>query len=244
MIINRIKLLAKKIRYPDSYCSDVYVENLRKRGCKIGDGTYIFSSWLRPIDPTRLPFIEIGRNCKITKGVTILAHDYSYSVLRKPYHNMLQQSSITRIGDNVFLGNNVIVLMGVTIGNNVIVGAGSVVSRDIPDNCVAAGNPAKVIRSLEDHYQILSKNFISSALIYYSRLKSFYGYDPDECEMGWYSSLWRSENHLNIFGSLKMSGEDKEQVIKDMLNVEPIYGSYEKFKEVANEYWRKDTGCA
>lgn len=53
------------------------------------------------------------------------------------------------IGDNVTLGTNVTIIGPVHIGNNVIIGAGSVVIKDIPDNCVAVGNPAKVIKSLE-----------------------------------------------------------------------------------------------
>lgn len=52
------------------------------------------------------------------------------------------------IGDNVYVGANVCILGDVTIGNNVIIGAGSVVVKDVPDNCVVAGNPAKVIRML------------------------------------------------------------------------------------------------
>lgn len=50
------------------------------------------------------------------------------------------------IGNNVSLGANVTIIGGVHIGNNVMVGAGSVVVKDIPDNCVVVGNPAKVIR--------------------------------------------------------------------------------------------------
>ena len=53
------------------------------------------------------------------------------------------------IGDNVWFGGNCVVLPGVTIGNNVVVGAGSVVTKDIPDNAVVAGNPAKIIRYTE-----------------------------------------------------------------------------------------------
>lgn len=52
------------------------------------------------------------------------------------------------IGDNVFLGANVTIIGGVRIGNNVEVGAGSVVVKDVPDNCVVAGNPAKIIKYL------------------------------------------------------------------------------------------------
>lgn len=53
------------------------------------------------------------------------------------------------IGDNVSLGASVVIIGNVHIGNNVVVGAGSVVVKDVPDNCVVAGNPAKIIRYLE-----------------------------------------------------------------------------------------------
>lgn len=53
-----------------------------------------------------------------------------------------------RIGKNVFLGSNVIILKGVTIGENSVIGSGSVVTKSIPENVIAAGNPAKVIRNL------------------------------------------------------------------------------------------------
>ncbi len=56
---------------------------------------------------------------------------------------------VPTIGDNVQLGANVSIIGKVTIGNNVIVGAGSVVVKDIPDNCVVAGNPARIIRKIE-----------------------------------------------------------------------------------------------
>ncbi|TLG72885.1 sugar O-acetyltransferase [Culicoidibacter larvae] len=52
------------------------------------------------------------------------------------------------IGDNVWIGGNVVVLPGITIGNNVTIGAGAVVTKSIADNCVAVGNPARVVKSL------------------------------------------------------------------------------------------------
>lgn len=55
---------------------------------------------------------------------------------------------IATIGDNVSLGANVTIIGDITIGNNVIVGAGSVVVNDVPDNCVVAGNPAKIIKKI------------------------------------------------------------------------------------------------
>lgn len=57
------------------------------------------------------------------------------------------------IGNNVFIGVNSTILKGVHIGNNVIIGANSLVNKDIPDNCVAAGNPCKVRMTLEEYYE-------------------------------------------------------------------------------------------
>ena len=54
------------------------------------------------------------------------------------------------IGDNVWVGGNVCILPGVNIGNNVVIAAGSVVTKDIPDDVIAAGNPCKVIRKITD----------------------------------------------------------------------------------------------
>ena len=56
---------------------------------------------------------------------------------------------VPTIGDNVSIGANVTIIGDIKIGNNVIIGAGSVVVKDVPDNCVVAGNPARVIRTLE-----------------------------------------------------------------------------------------------
>ena len=54
------------------------------------------------------------------------------------------------IGNDVWIGGNVTVLPGVTIGSNVVVAAGAVITRDVPDNCVVGGVPARIIRQIED----------------------------------------------------------------------------------------------
>ena len=77
-------------------------------------------------------------------------HDYSYAVLRPIYHCMLCKAGVTRIGDNVLIGVHSIVTMGVKIGNNVIIAAGAVVTKNIPDNCIAGGVPARVIKEIEN----------------------------------------------------------------------------------------------
>ncbi len=77
-------------------------------------------------------------------GVYVLAHDAS----TKRYLDYTKISKVM-IGDNVFIGARSVILPGVHIGNNVIVGAGSVVTKSIPDNMVAAGNPARLLKQTD-----------------------------------------------------------------------------------------------
>lgn len=60
----------------------------------------------------------------------------------------LEYAKPIEVGDNVWIGGNVVVLPGVKIGNNCVIGAGSIVTKDIPDNSVAVGNPCKVIKTI------------------------------------------------------------------------------------------------
>ena len=78
--------------------------------------------------------------------VHILAHDAS----TKTFLGYTKIGRVT-IGNNVFIGAESVVLPGVTIGNNVVVGANSTVTKDVPDNVVVAGTPAKVICSLDEY---------------------------------------------------------------------------------------------
>lgn len=92
--------------------------------------------------------IKIGNNCQIAPNVAIYTAGH-------PVHPVSRNSAYeygkeVTIGDNVWLGGNTVVCPGVHIGSNVVIGAGSVVTKDIPDWCIAAGNPCKVIRKITD----------------------------------------------------------------------------------------------
>ena len=143
----------------------------------IGENTVLGASmqltaWDKYEGETFSPSITIGRNCNIRAfahitaidcieigdnlltGTNVLITDNSHGVLNRenintpPSKRQLSSKGAVKIGDNVWLGNNVIILPGVTIGSNVIIGANSVVSTDIPNNSVAVGMPAKVIKTI------------------------------------------------------------------------------------------------
>ena len=152
-VLIMIKRFLKRIIYPHMYSSKAYIKFLRKKGIDIGSNCIIWSPTQTFIDLQRPEMLHIGDYCKITQGVTILAHDYSTSVTRKVFHEHFGNASPTHIGNNVFIGMNSTILMGSQIGNNCIIGAGSIVTGTFGDNLVIAGNPAKVICSLDTFYE-------------------------------------------------------------------------------------------
>jgi acetyltransferase-like isoleucine patch superfamily enzyme len=88
--------------------------------------------------------ITVGKDTLIGAECLITDSDFHGVPLRE---NPPARSAPVEIGDLVFVGTRTIVLKGVKIGNHSVIGAGSVVTSDIPENCLAAGNPARVIRS-------------------------------------------------------------------------------------------------
>ncbi|GGK73190.1 maltose O-acetyltransferase [Ornithinimicrobium pekingense] len=92
--------------------------------------------------------VVIGDDVQIGPNVQLLTP--THPLEPGPRRDKWEAARPIRIGDNVWLGGGVIVLPGVTIGDNTVVGAGAVVTRDLPADVVAVGNPARVVRRLAD----------------------------------------------------------------------------------------------
>ena len=92
--------------------------------------------------------VIIGDNCQLAPNVSIYTagHPVHPDTRNSGYEYGIQVT----IGDNVWIGGNTVICPGVHIGNNVVIGAGSVVTKDIPDMVIAAGNPCKVIREITE----------------------------------------------------------------------------------------------
>lgn len=101
-----------------------------------------------PIDANWPWLISVGDDVTLASNVRILAHDASTAKV-----GAKTKVGIVRIGNNVFIGADSIVLCNTRIGDNVIIGAGSVVTHDIPANSVYAGNPARYICSFEEYQE-------------------------------------------------------------------------------------------
>ena len=128
-----MKDIIKKIVLGKKASSDKYINYLKKIGVKVGEDVTIYAPTKTFIDEQYPWMISIGNHVRITEGVKILTHDYSWSVLKGLKNNhggaILGSSGYVIIGDNVFIGMNSVITRNVKIGNNVIIGVGSVVQK-------------------------------------------------------------------------------------------------------------------
>lgn len=139
------------------------ISALREIGVKIGNNCDIHKSVRFGTEPY---LIEIGDNVRIAADSLFVTHDGGLWTLRN-YFNMpkIDKFGKIKIGNNVSIGIHVTVMPGVTIGNNVVVGYGSVVTKDIPDNQVWAGVPAKFIETLDEYFNKNKDKFVETKLM-------------------------------------------------------------------------------
>ena len=127
-----------------------YLKRLVRHGLKLGKNVEIIDTFF--FDPSHCFLIKIGDNTTICPNVRLIAHDASTK----------KSLGYTKIGkiviaDNCFIGDSTLILPNITIGANSIIGAGSIVTKDIPANTIAAGNPARVIASTDEYLERIKK---------------------------------------------------------------------------------------
>lgn len=115
---------------------------------RIGAGTFLNLG----VMVAALERVEIGDHCMFANGCLVTDADHRFDDLTRPVTwQGFATRGPTRIGDNVWCGANVVVTSGVTVGERCVIGANAVVTRDLPPFSVAAGAPARVLRSFAPH---------------------------------------------------------------------------------------------
>lgn len=167
-VMNRIKSLYRRYMWScERYA--------RYIGVKIGKDCSIATRYFGS-EPY---LIEIGDNVQITNNVKFFCHGAAW-VFRKKYPQFDFFGKI-KIGNNVYIGNNALVMAGVTIGDNVIIAAGSVITKSIEDNSIVGGNPAKTLGSVDDLGIRMAKyNLNTKGLNYEDKKKFLLNLDNDK----------------------------------------------------------------
>jgi len=149
-VIKIVKSLKRRIQHSielNRYNEFTIAEYFRKQGAVVGERNRIYVSSLG-----QEPYlIRIGNHCTIAPNVTFLSHDGSPWIFTEE-HPSVQRFGPIEIADNCFIGLNAIILGNVKIGPNAIVGAGAIVTKDVPEGAIVAGNPARIV-STTDKYK-------------------------------------------------------------------------------------------
>ena len=140
----RAKLLKELL---GSTGKNIYMEpNIR---FDYGYNTYVGENFYANFDCTILDVCEVrfGDNCMLAPGVQIYTATHPLHPAER--NSGKEYAKPIAFGNNVWIGGSAIICPGVTIGNNVVIAAGAVVTKNVPDNVVVGGNPAKVIKPIE-----------------------------------------------------------------------------------------------
>ena len=159
------------------------INNLRKKGIHIGEHCIIRAPRTARIDVSRPSLVTIGNNVDMNMNFQILTHDWASLVFRTKYNDFVNSSGHVTIGNNIYLGTNVVVLKGVTIGDNCVIGACSLVTKNIPANSVAAGVPCRVICSIDEYYRKRKQVALAEAVEYVQSIQKRFKRDPFKREL-------------------------------------------------------------
>lgn len=215
-----------------------YIDHLRKIGCSIGADVKMFRPMNTTIDIQNPHLLSIGNHVMMTGPVTILTHDYSWSVLKRKYGTIFGNQRKTVIEDNVFIGWGSTILAGSHIGANTIIGANSVVSGVVNGNSVYAGNPARKIMTLDEFYNKRLERQLDEAVDYVKNYKARFGKNPELSQLDEYFFLFfdpNNEEQINAYNTKLHLMENYEVTIDQARKNKPLFTNYEDFLEYCEQ---------
>ena len=159
MLISLISRFWNRYKLSTASMED-HIKELRKQGIVIGIGCEIYKDVTWGSEPY---LISIGNHVRITSGVRFVTHDGGVWTLRERGGcEDIDKFGRIRIGNNVHIGWNTIIMPNVEIGDNCVIGCGAVVTKNVPPNSVSVGVPAKVIMTLDEYYKKNMDSFLNT----------------------------------------------------------------------------------
>lgn len=241
-ILNIVKKIYKKLMFGYKSSSESYKKYLIKKGISIGKNVTFYEPNTNYIDTQKSFLVSIGNNVEITRNVIILTHDYSWAVLKQKYGPIIGARGSVKIGNNVFIGMNSIIMKDVEIGDNVIIGANSVVCGNIPSNSVVCGNPAKVLCSLEEYYDKRAKKYESEAINMFIEFYKKYNEIPPKNifdEFFWLFEKRESEMSPEFKKKMELTGNTNETYACFKKN-QPKYNGYDEFVKMCIKIYNEE----
>lgn len=227
--LNRVR---KYLLYGPRSSTLSYIRLLNRAGARIDESLYMPTPESVFLDDTAPYLLEIGANVFLAAGVKILTHDASWLVLKSEDGVLRGRRAPVKIGRNVSVGMNSIVLCNVTICDNVIIGTNSVVDRSLSQPGVYAGNPVRLVapyesyKALRDGMQL--REAVRVAAAYYER----FGTKPPQEVFNEYFWLFapRDLDRLapDFLRQLTEHG-DAEKSLQAFLHSEPDFDGYDAF---------------
>lgn len=174
-ILRKIKKLFVNPYYYilDKISHEKYAEKL---GVNMGKGCRVYGKVSWGTEPW---IITLGDNVHVTADCRFVTHDGG-TLLFRDQEPTLELTRPIVIGDDVYIGARATIMGGVTIGSKVIIGTGAIVTHDIPDNSVAVGVPARVIKTADEYFEKAKRESIGLGHLKYEEkdraLKEYYHY--------------------------------------------------------------------
>ena len=203
----------------------------RKKGITIGDNCIFRYPGSVDIDLMRPSLISIGNNVDINRHFTIMSHDFGHRVFLPLYNEYLSSSGPVTIGSNIYIGTNVTILKNVTIGDNCIIGAGSIVTKSIPPNSVAAGVPCKVLCTIEDYYKKREELWNKEAILYANIIRRKFNREPTINDFWPEFGLFIDSHNINQYDIIPIKARLGNMFDKWLEHHKAIYDGFDDFLE-------------
>lgn len=242
-ITSWLKRIRRRLLYGDRADALTYARRLNRMGARIDESIMMAVPESVRLDETTPYLLEIGKNVYMAEGIRIMTHDASWLVMKGEDGIIRGNIGPVKIGNNVFLGIDSIVLCNTSICDNVIIGAGAVVSTSIRRPGVYAGNPARLVIPLESLKGMRESRQIKDAYVMARQYYEQYHTKPPREIFHEYFWIFQERREETLCRAYKTQMElcgNYAQSLEAFLDSQPDFQGYDAFWDWCRRKMEKD----